>query len=71
MNADPSVDFERQLHELDAQLNRLRREIFLTQRGLRPTENLEETLAELHRQFRMLGDRFVEVYRQWSRSQAE
>ena len=71
MNKDAQPAIEQQLHELDAELNRIRKEIFLLQGGLRVVDNREQVLAELNAQYQSLGEQFVALYRRWSQSQVE
>ena len=58
------------LHELDRRINELRREIWMTKTGLSKSQDPSADVARLEAEFERLGDRFVEVYRDWSRQHA-
>ncbi len=64
VDPDPGALAQR-LHELDRQIEQLRKRIYAVQVGLASVANREETLAELDREYRALGDQFTETYRQW------
>ena len=59
------------LHGLDAQIERLRKRIWMIQHGLIVVEDREGELDRLQAEFETLGTRFVEAYREWSRQHAE
>ena len=61
---------ESTLHALDRDISELRRQIWMTRNGLTASEDPPGDVARLEEQFRLLGDRFVETYRAWSRRHA-
>jgi hypothetical protein len=58
---------DNELHELDRKIESLRRRIWMVQHGLVKVDDVEVELTRLDEQFRATGDRFVEIYREWSR----
>jgi septal ring factor EnvC (AmiA/AmiB activator) len=58
------------LHQLDRDINELRRQIWMTKNGLTRSEDRSADVARLEEEFQRLGDRFVETYRAWSRQHA-
>ena len=61
---------EDRLHALDREINALRRQIWMTKNGLTTSADPAADVDRLEEQFRLLGDRFVETYRAWSREHA-
>jgi chaperonin cofactor prefoldin len=58
---------DNELHELDRKIEALRRRIWMVQHGLVKVEDVETELNRLDEEYRAMGDRFVEIYREWSR----
>ncbi|HEV8633591.1 MAG TPA: hypothetical protein VG370_05030 [Chloroflexota bacterium] len=56
-----------ELHELDRKIDALRRRMWMVQHGLVKVEDVEAELVRLDLEYRAAGDRFVEIYREWSR----
>lgn len=67
---DQEIDrLERELHELDEKIARLRQEIVWRKREIRPGYE-PIGLVELDQQFLELSDRFTETWRRWSKANA-
>jgi hypothetical protein len=62
-----SDSLDNELHELDRKIEALRRRIWMVQRGPVKVEDVEAALDRLDEEYRTMGDRFVEIYREWSR----
>jgi hypothetical protein len=58
---------ERELHELDEQIAKLRQEIVWRKREIRPGYE-PIGIAELDQQFLELSDKFTETWRRWSKA---
>ena len=56
-----------ELHELDRKIEALRRRIWMVQHGLIKVDDVEGELTRLDEEYRLIGERFVEIYREWSR----
>ena len=55
------------LHGLDRKIEAVRRRIWMVQQGLVKVDDVEAELKRLDEEYRAMGDRFVEIYREWSR----
>jgi hypothetical protein len=62
-----SPHLENTLHELDRRIEALRRRIWMVQHGLVVVDDVEAELTRLDEEYRATADRFVEIYRAWSR----
>ena len=62
-----SEGLETELHALDRKIESLRRRIWMVRHGLVRVDDVETELNRLDEEYRSMGDRFVEIYREWSR----
>jgi hypothetical protein len=62
-----SEELDNELHALDRKIEALRRRIWMVQHGLVKVEDVEAELSRLDEEYREAADRFVEIYREWSR----
>ncbi len=61
----------RKLHELDRDLELLRRKIWMVSNDMIEVRDREAEALRLEAEFRAMGDAYVDTYRAWSRQHAE
>ncbi len=63
-SGDPAP-LARRLHELDAEMDRVRRRMFAVKTGLEPVADPSSEMTRLQSRFDELSQEFVETYRRW------
>lgn len=66
---EQAADLARRLHELDQEIDEVRRRLYAVQKGLARVSDPRGEIAALEARFRDLGDEFVETYRLWQASE--